>query len=1306
MKKKYIKTLGLLLATTIALDIAPVTVSATEAISKELKKAGISDKLKFKQIPKSLTVGDGKIEFNNSINIIGADKADAEAVELLKTILKNLGINVNDSVVEGVTTIYIGESDDNVEGLDEALAEMGTESSESLADDGYVLATKDEENGDKVVISGKDERGTYYGVQTLKQLIEKENDKVISDEVIIRDEPSMKLRAVVEGFYGTPWSHADRLDQFKLYGENKINAYIYAPKDDPWHRDEWREPYPDSELTRMKELIETAKENKVDFVFAISPGLDIKLEEGVDGTAEEIEADFQALIEKSQSLYDMGVRSFSILWDDILNNNGTKQAEVLNRFNKEFIQVKNAENIDNPEGQVTPLITVPVQYWGTSMFENEGQVKEYTKNFAATLDKDIEVMWTGQDVVPQGVSNADAEKVKDVYGKDMMLWWNYPVNDYMADKMGLGPMYGLDKNLDDHVSGFIINPMEFAEASKISTITGADYAWNTKEYDYDRSWNVALKEIAGDAVEAFKVFADHSTRLDTGRPDSPEVNNLIESLWTKWNNGENTDAELNKLMSDFENIKKTPAIIRSTLSNKKLLQEVNEHLNKFEKYGDAGIEAVNMLRAIKANDIEAFWTSKYNCTVLLREIEGMEGKVANLVVEPFIRKAHEVGNEYFDNNTTELKDKIYTYQGLADNMEYHKFSSWYLGDDFHSSKYMFDEKMDTGFWSQNTVEAGDFIGFELGDIESVKNISLKMGKNIYSKEIINKGVIEYSVDGENWTVIKELEGSAELVVDCDIQAKYIRVRSTEATGEKVFIKDFKVNTDRSGLKAIGNIDLSKVNVSKGVEGIEEVASVKKDGAITLKKGESLGVSLEEVKNIISVEAVTKGKNSSLIIESSFDNVEWTKVVEGNSFRQLKPVVGKFFRITALEDTKVEEFKVYAEGRIAAKIDTNIRISTNQEIKPEYMIDDDYGTTFVCSDQIESGKYVTLDFGKEINIRDIKLVQGPGEDMINSGHFLYSSDGENWSEIKASFENTETIVKDLDVNARYLKMESTGRRDRWLRIREFSVNNTIEEYVTVSSAKGTYVDRAENVRDNNLNTAYIPERDIVAGDYLLYRIFDGKLSNRVTIAQGENNISNAKVVAQTINGEVLELGKLDKGYNEFNLEKPRQLVSVKLIWETDSARPEIYEVKPTFVSVDSQRESIENKVLEAEKLLEENKDIDNNGRKELEVAINTLRGLLEDENATDEQIIKAYEDLLAKMTAFKETIKDVEEPSNPENPSSPEEPSNPNDEDGATTKPQEPSTSKPNKTGDMAGTLGLLGAALVSLGGVFAFKKRK
>ena len=92
-------------------------------------------------------------------------------------------------------------------------------------------------------------------------------------------------------------------------------------------------------------MIGTSKKNKVDFVFALSPGIDIRFD-GAEG-----EADYQALVKKCQSLYDMGVRSFAIFFDDIENKDGKKQAgELLNRFNKEFIQAK---------GDIKPLITVP-----------------------------------------------------------------------------------------------------------------------------------------------------------------------------------------------------------------------------------------------------------------------------------------------------------------------------------------------------------------------------------------------------------------------------------------------------------------------------------------------------------------------------------------------------------------------------------------------------------------------------------------------------------------------------------------------------------------------------------------------------------------------------------------------------------------------------------------------------------------------------------------------------------------------------------------------------------------------------------
>ena len=41
---------------------------------------------------------------------------------------------------------------------------------------------------------------------------------------------------VIEGFYGPPWSDAERrtlLDWMARFG---LGTWLYAPKDDPWHR--------------------------------------------------------------------------------------------------------------------------------------------------------------------------------------------------------------------------------------------------------------------------------------------------------------------------------------------------------------------------------------------------------------------------------------------------------------------------------------------------------------------------------------------------------------------------------------------------------------------------------------------------------------------------------------------------------------------------------------------------------------------------------------------------------------------------------------------------------------------------------------------------------------------------------------------------------------------------------------------------------------------------------------------------------------------------------------------------------------
>ncbi|MDU1314080.1 MAG: beta-N-acetylglucosaminidase domain-containing protein [Clostridium septicum] len=1154
LRRRLSKKLGVALAVALSMNITTtINVQATEGIRNLISTPERADRFRVMPMPKEMNVLDGFVNLNDSVNVIGLDSADIYAVNLLKNILRDLGVTVNETFVGGATTIYIGEDNDNIEEMNNALVEMGVSMEDTANPEGYILATEDNENGDKIVIKGNGETGTFYGVQTLKQIINE--DKTLS-EVVVKDEPSIKLRAVVEGFYGTPWTQEERLDQIKMYGEYKMNAYIYAPKSDPYHREKWREPYPESELDRMNELIQTANENKVDFVFAISPGLDIKFQ------GEEAEADFNALINKAQTLYEMGVRSFAILWDDIGNDEGDKQAEVLNRFNSEFVKAK---------GDVKPLITVPKEYWASYMYEQDGQtIKKYTEDFASTLDKDIEVMWTGHDVIPpNGVSMDDANRVTDIYGKKMLLWWNYPVNDYKEDKLALGPIYSLDKNLDDEISGFIVNPMRFAEASKISTITGADYGWNTKEYDYNRSWNNSLGIIGKDAKEELKSFANHSTRLDTGRPDSPELNTLIETMWGKWEKGEDVSFELDILTKEFNNMKTIPEKLRANLKNEKLLNQIENHLVKFGMYADTGLTIVDMLKNIKEDNMIGFWSNKYSGTKSLLELDSKKELIGNLVIDPFIRKAHEIGNEYFDNKTTSLKDKVYNYEYFG-NVEHNEYEQWYMPKETHNPSKMFDELLDNGFWSKDVIKEGDYVGFDLGKVQKIKNVYLLMGKTGYDNEILLDGVLEYSNDGVNWREIASNSSNREILFEGNIEARYIRYRATKDSENKLFVRDFKINVNKTLEKSLGKIDSSKAKISKGTEGDEEFIELSNIGEVTLKAGDTIGISLNDIKNVVALTTTGEFKNEDFIIESSLDNrsFSWEEVSSGSSFRKTKPVIGKYFRIRALKDTKVnlESIKIHTEGR------PEITMTTNRPINPErphrqaiYGDDYDTGTQLVTTPFIQEGDYIQIDLGKVINVRDIRLLQGHDEDFTNNGILEYSVDGENWTKIDVAFGSNDIVVKDLDIEARYLKATSTKYRDRWIKVREFTVNNLTEEYLVKATAKGTYVDRAENTRDNNLNTAYIPSRDIVAGDDLLYRILDNKLSSKITIVQGIENISGAKVTAENSKGQWIELGSLTEGYNEFNLEESTNIVAVKLIWNDNIGKPEIFEIKPTFVA---------------------------------------------------------------------------------------------------------------------------------------------
>ena len=59
----------------------------------------------------------------------------------------------------------------------------------------------------------------------------------------------------MEGFYGPPWSQLDRLYMIRFLSDCGFNTYMYAPKDDEYHRAEWRKDYPEGAAKHLREIV-------------------------------------------------------------------------------------------------------------------------------------------------------------------------------------------------------------------------------------------------------------------------------------------------------------------------------------------------------------------------------------------------------------------------------------------------------------------------------------------------------------------------------------------------------------------------------------------------------------------------------------------------------------------------------------------------------------------------------------------------------------------------------------------------------------------------------------------------------------------------------------------------------------------------------------------------------------------------------------------------------------------------------------------------------------------------------------------
>jgi protein O-GlcNAcase/histone acetyltransferase len=257
------------------------------------------------------------------------------------------------------------------------------------------------------------------------------------------------LGGVVEGFYGRPWSQAERLELLDRLAGWGMNAYFYAPKDDLKHRAIWRERYEPNELTSLQALIDASKERGMKFIYGLSPGLDIRFADAQEVAC--IEQRFAQLLE-------VGCRHFGLLFDDLTGELSSADLQEYSSLAAAECSISNQVftwlRKQSPQSQMLFCPTAYCDRMDRWQLGGGG----YLDAIGSLLDPKVDVLWTGPEIVSREIGVESIDRLTSRIGRQPVIWDNLFANDYDQCRLYCGPYAGRTPQLRDHIAGILVNP--------------------------------------------------------------------------------------------------------------------------------------------------------------------------------------------------------------------------------------------------------------------------------------------------------------------------------------------------------------------------------------------------------------------------------------------------------------------------------------------------------------------------------------------------------------------------------------------------------------------------------------------------------------------------------------------------------------------------------------------------------------------------------------------------------------------------------------------------------------------------------
>ncbi len=314
---------------------------------------------------------------------------------------------------------------------------------------------------------------------------------------------------IIEGFYGKPWSWADKADVAALLMPHGYRFYIYAPKADAFLRKRWQEEHPRDIDANLRRFSARCRELSVRFGVGLSPFEIYR----------DFNSDAQAALGKKLAWLDaIGVDDLAILFDDMrgdLPKLAETQATIVHWA--------------RDHSKATRFIMCPSYYSDDANLDRFFGLRpdNYLRDLGRLLDPKIEMFWTGEEVCAREFSPGHLARVANDMGRKPFLWDNYPVNDgpRMSQHLHLRAFTGRPGAIATSISAHAVNPALQPMLSMIPSLSLAESYARGEAYEYAGAFHRAATLIGGaDFANALQrdIPVLQETGLDLLSPESVE----------------------------------------------------------------------------------------------------------------------------------------------------------------------------------------------------------------------------------------------------------------------------------------------------------------------------------------------------------------------------------------------------------------------------------------------------------------------------------------------------------------------------------------------------------------------------------------------------------------------------------------------------------------------------------------------------------------------------------------------------------------------------------------------------------------